>query len=99
MYKVVYNTCYGGFSLSESAVAELDQRGKYTDLYGVNFPRHDPDLVAVVELLGTDADGFMAKLAVTTVSGKYYIQEYDGTETVIEPHQIPWIDPTEEPQL
>ena len=56
-------------------------------------PRHDAILVLAVEHLGSErASGDHAALQVhDLVSDRYYIEEYDGTETVIEPHTISWI--------
>ena len=56
-------------------------------------PRHDAILVMAVEHLGSErASGDNASLEVhELLSDRYYIEEYDGTETVIEPHTISWI--------
>lgn len=58
--------------------------------YGVsdyfNSLRHDPDLVAVVEVLGDKAFGECAQLAIMTIDGNMYrIETYDGAEDVITP--------------
>lgn len=82
--KVVYNTCYGGFGLSEKA---LDILGKE---YYYDIPRHDPDLVAVVEMLGEKANSRYASLAIAEVKGPYRIREYDGLEWVETPDNIEW---------
>ena len=54
--KVVYNASYGWFSLSNAAVRSLNKRkGKDVADHRFGFfdgPRHDADLVAVVEELG-----------------------------------------------
>jgi hypothetical protein len=55
--------------------------------------RHDPILVQVVEELGEKADGMCAKLAIAEVSGPYRIDEYDGSESVVEPDGYDWIIP------
>ena len=49
-----------------------------------NVPRHDPNLIAVIEKLGKDASGFCARLVIKEVpSGTpYRIDVYDGRETV-----------------
>lgn len=80
MRKMVYNTCFGGFSISKSAALEMVARGhkgaelalqhqKEYSYYGsINIEdyttRHDPILVEVVELLGEYANGDCAKLAI-----------------------------------
>lgn len=58
------------------------------------LPRHDPDLVAVVEELGSSAAVRFADLAIADVSGIYRIEEYDGLESVVEPCDIDWVNPS-----
>jgi hypothetical protein len=54
--------------------------------------RHHKDLIAVVETLGSDANGPCAKLVITEISGNQYrIDEYDGLEEVITPEDSDWI--------
>src|SRR6266853_2252083 len=84
--KVVYNATYGEYKLSEEALKMLDNNE--------NLERHHPKLVEVVEKLVDKASGDCcgydtAKLAIHELSGiKYYIEEYDGLETVIEPKDM-----------
>lgn len=106
MVKIVINACFGGFSLSIEALklygqrtgkkmlVDTDESSKYAihcDAY--NIPRHDPDLVAVVEELGDKAAGSRhAKLEVVEVeTDRYIITEYDGGETLITPQSEEWI--------
>lgn len=114
-YKVVYNACYGGFSLSRDAVLMAREmsgnptwggtclRGdKYPSTeetcdedYGFisDVPRHDPVLVSVVDSLGGRANGEMTKLRIREIAGNLYrIDEYDGYESVVEPHELSWFD-------
>ena len=85
--KVVINTCFGGFGLSDKAVA------KYLEKSGVEFKywevqRDDPYLVEVVEELGESANGSNAELAIRVIhddavnASAWTIQEYDGCEGV-----------------
>lgn len=69
--KVLINTCYGGFGLSEAALARLHELGsphveKVSEedkaqsifdhaYYLQDIPRHDPLLIQVVEELGVKA--------------------------------------------
>tara|TARA_Y100000034_G_scaffold82626_1_gene98979 strand:- start:2966 stop:3331 length:366 start_codon:yes stop_codon:yes gene_type:complete len=108
MRKVVYNNCYGGFSISEECIRFLADRGneecialvdnrdwhRGASLYDSVLPRHDALLVIAVETLGSErASGRSANLAVHTLKGdRYYIDEYDGSEAVIEPDDINWIE-------
>lgn len=80
MRKVVYNACYGGFSLSDKAL-KLGQSISGNPMWGDwDVPRHDPVLVRVVETLGKEANGEYADLRVTTVTGPYCILHYNGYE-------------------
>ena len=107
MNKVVYNSCYGGFSLSKEAaerLAELDNKEMQESLdmckdnpyllHNNYFygNRHDPLLVQVVEELGEKASGNCADLKIYYLKGNQYrIDEYDGLETVQEPDDYNWI--------
>lgn len=91
MNKVVYNTCYGGFGLSELALRWLMNHGFNGDAYLIE--RHNPLLVQCVEELGDEAGNDYSELAIAEISGnKYIIEDYDGAETVIEPDDITWIE-------
>jgi hypothetical protein len=104
MAKVIYNGCYGGFSLSNEALDWLIERGsKYVELHDTSIlgnkgtwlgPRHDPLLVECVETLSRQkASGSFADLRIYELTGpKYIIDEYDGMEYVQEPDDIEWID-------
>ena len=101
--KVAFNTCYGGFSLSDKAVSMLnemkglkgeDKLDGYSYCYvGPNYPlRHDPDLIRVIEQLGEQANGACARIQIRQINGvRYIIEGYDGIETVLEPKDIHWI--------
>jgi hypothetical protein len=51
--------------------------------------RSDSDLIAVIEQLGEEANGWSADLAVVDIPEdvKWYIDEYDGIEHVAEIHR------------
>lgn len=54
--------------------------------------RHHKDLVAVVEALGSEANGPCAELEISKIPGNQYrIEEYDGSEEVITPEGSDWI--------
>lgn len=91
MPKIVINTCYGGFGLSEQQLKEYKNRAGITDK---NFSywhiaRDCPHLVAMVEEGGTDVDGIYSELKVVDVpdDANWYIEEYDGMEHVAERHR------------
>lgn len=87
--KVVYNACFGGFSVSKKAalrllemgVTELAEQlenaktrpGIFGESFRLDLPRHDPRLVQVVEDLGEEACGPFADLKIAELSGNRYI--------------------------
>lgn len=87
--KVVYNGCFGGFSLKGKA---LD---RYCELKGIPRPeyylydieRSDPALVQVVEELHP------GHLAIRDIppGSLYRIDEYDGNESVMLIQEYVWI--------
>lgn len=92
MYKVVINNCYGGFGLSRKAVEMLQdlkhENGDKNFIYSQlsdELPRHDSDLVKVVETLGKEASSSFANLEVEEIYSRLYkIDEYDGLERIDE---------------
>lgn len=89
--KVVINTCFGGFSLSEEATAMFAELKNISpsQVYLFDVDRSDYDLVRVVEQLGKKANGDHAKLKVVEIPAdvKWDIEEYDGLEHVAEVHR------------
>ena len=86
--KVVYNGCFGGFGLSDQGeFLYKEKAGEDFDYYEVE--RHNPHLIAVVEELGEDADGFCAALRIKEIpdGASYEIHDYDGNESVVPPRQ------------
>lgn len=86
--KVVINTCFGGYGLSEEAYKYL---GLEWDGYGFarDTNRTDSKLIECVETLGEKANGQFASLKVVEVPDDvdWYIDDYDGIETVEETHR------------
>lgn len=80
--KIVINTCYGGFGLSDEACKLLNIKNDYK--YIDYAKRGDPKLVEVVEKLGEKANGNYAKLKIEEVEGRFKINYYDGIESIIE---------------
>ena len=90
--KIVINTCFGGFGLSEKA--ETLYRA-YANLNPKEFSRHDidrdsPILLQVIEQLGIDeCHGEYASLKIVEIPDdvNWEIQDYDGKEHVAEVHR------------
>ena len=85
--KIVINTDFGGFGLSEMG-EEL-----YTELSGEKYTydveRTDPFIVRVVERLGNAANGRYSELKVVEIPDdvSWYIHDNDGVETIHEDHR------------
>jgi len=87
--KVVINKCFGGFGISEKALARYNELAdiKLETYYGMD--RTDPFLVQVVEELGAEANDFAADLKIVEIPDniEWYVHEYDGIEAVYEHHR------------
>ena len=88
--KIIINTCYGGFGLSEKALALFNERAGTVTIYEHDIARNNPILVEIVEQLGEAADGGYAELKVVEIPDdvQWQIDEYDGNEWVAEKHRI-----------
>lgn len=87
--KVVINGCYGGFSLSDEALAYLGIPGGSRFTY--DNDRANPKLVECVEKLGEAVNHDSASyLYVVEVPDdvKWTITDYDGIEQVEEVHRV-----------
>ena len=95
MRKIVYNTCFGGASLSDKAIE------RYAELKGITYfscrdilaDRTDPVLIQVIEELGEEANGNSADLQITELPAgtQYHIHEYDGNERIMTPDDYNWV--------
>lgn len=87
--KIVINCCYGGFSLSEAAIALYNKLSGKEEKYYSDIERNDKYLVKVVEQLGWGANGKYSELKIVEIpeGTNWYIQEYDGIETIAEGRQ------------
>ena len=98
--KIVYNNDYGGFNISQEAIDYIEQ---YCKIHNIDnpllkykniqcIPRHHPALVAAVEKLGKKANSkrlYGSDLRIfETESDKYWIENYDGMETVHTPESL-----------
>ena len=87
--KVVINGCYGGYSLSDEALAYLGIPGG--SRYTYDHDRTNPKLVECVEKLGEAAShGLGSSLYVVEVPDdvEWTITDYDGIEQVEEVHRV-----------
>jgi len=103
-HRIVINTRYGGFGLSREA-SEMLNKLKDDEVVNPDYgyinenlvPRHDKDLIKVVETLGNKANGDYASLVIINLRGNIYrITEYDGLESYYEPDSLDWITIGEE---
>ena len=87
--KVVINSCYGGFGLSNKALDMYKQLSNKSEVYAYELDRTDPILIQVVETLDAEADGCYAKLRIIEIPDdiEWEITEYDGHESVEEVHR------------
>lgn len=89
--KVVINTCYGGFGLSDEAMEEYcSRKGLNKDEIGSwDIIRDDPILIEIVERMGKDAGGTFSRLKIVEIPDdvNWYIAEYDGREWIAERHR------------
>lgn len=66
--------------LERTAYLEMKEEYKFEPMY---VPRHDADLVKVVEVLGEAANGEFAGLVIVDADEDYDIDSYDGMERII----------------
>jgi hypothetical protein len=61
----------------------------YLSDYEMTQDRADPDLIAVIEEMGEDVNGFAADIRIVEVpaDAKWHVHEYDGLEHVAEDHR------------
>jgi hypothetical protein len=91
--KIVINRKYGGFSLSQEAMAMYRELHGPDKIYARDIPRDDPMLVQVIQTLGEQASsGSYAMLEIIEIpddipADGWTIQDYDGIEWVAEKHR------------
>ena len=86
-FKIVINTCYGGFDLSDEAIAMWRERKGIADTerwwqadterptYADEIARDDADLIAVVEALGSKKAGDARYSALKVVEVPMWLRE------------------------
>lgn len=97
--RILINTCYGGYTLSDEArtkyreaIKSLPEPPGLDDYFDEDsVPRDDPLLLQVVDEIGlANASGAFANLAIVEIPDdvtEYMIEEYDGQEWVSEKHR------------
>ena len=80
--KIVINTCFGGFSLSDFAVTALELDSRYDSI-----SRTDARLISLIEKYGSEVcSGMFADLEVVNIPDEatdWMMQEYDGSEDIL----------------
>ncbi len=88
--KIVINTCYGGFGISDEALKRYnDITGKDIEWYG-DLERDDVTLIKLVEEMGAAVNDTFSNLKIVEIPNTVYweIEEYDGKEWVAEKHRV-----------
>ena len=91
---IVYNACFGGFGLSDQAIARYAEiKGVHpASIYHRDIPRNDPVLLQVALELKSRANTVFSSLQIEYLpkGTRYRIAEYDGLEAVETPDSIRW---------
>ena len=76
-----------GGSYYDAGYAGVDEH--YLSDYDMTQDRADPDLIAVIEEMGKEANSWAADIAIVEIPDdvKWHIHEYDGLEHVAEDHR------------
>jgi hypothetical protein len=98
--EVVFNTCYGGFSLTEECIEYLKANEypydeKFWDISnGSKNARSDKTFIKLLKDFGLENAGkkpySSLKIALVPAHYKWHITEYDGLEGVV--GEFPWED-------
>jgi hypothetical protein len=91
--EVLFNSCFGGFSLSDEAVTEINKcfqennKKKISRHCSTIDFRTDPDVLKIYNLLGSERfSGNYSNISTESIDSKYknfiHIEEYDGLENV-----------------
>ena len=86
---IEFETVEGNFVTHFYRKGMVDKNEGYLGYRQDEFCRDDADLVAVVEALGSKADGKYSELKIVEVPDdvNWYIEDYDGIEHVAERHR------------
>jgi hypothetical protein len=92
MQRIVINTCYGGFGLSETALELYKAYAGIQDdnFYDLAIERNDPILLQVIDQMGVaECEGNCSRLKIVEIPDdvEWEIAEDDGKEHVAECHR------------
>jgi len=106
--KIIINHCHGGFNVSDEALAwirnrfgdEIPQSVDDDELQCYIFmymERHHPILVECFETLGSKRMGreYSELFMWEGKDDQYWIEEYDGLESVRTDNRVPWKNPSQ----
>ena len=87
MKKIVINTCYGGFNLSDKAIERLSCTDNPTKIWDI--ARDNSTLVSLVEELGEEANGKYSELKIVEIPNdvEWHIVDIEGNEYIAENHR------------
>jgi len=87
--KIIINTVYGGFGLSQKAFDYYNKLSGGNQKCEWHIDRDDPYLIQVVEEMGDTANGGLSALKVVEIPDdvEWEIEEYDGAEHIAEKHR------------
>jgi len=87
--KIVINTCFGGFGISDSGRIEYERRIGVDLGWDWDISRIDRTLVAMIEKDSNLYSGKFASLKVVTIPDNvdWEIVDYDGQEHIAEKHR------------
>jgi len=90
--EVILNKAFGGFDFSDGFIRYLATKS-YINLDSIrvgNFPRHHPGIIGEFKSYGSEkATGRASLLEIELATeGKYYIKEYEGLESLIQPSDM-----------
>ena len=84
--KIVINTCYGGFGLSDKAKTLYEAIANDMPVPHEGEMRTDPALISAIEQLGEEANTIYSHLEIVEIPDEatdWDINEYDGSESII----------------
>lgn len=84
--KVVINANWGGYGFTPEMIVWMASHGiEDRDYYDLD--RHDPQLVECVEQCKDVGDLIIVEID----EDRYFIEDYDGMETLYTPDSCPWV--------